>query len=134
MFDLIGSESLEKNKKNIKLYRTGRVTHGLNVESLIWGIFNLGDKRIYIVNGKQTLGTGRVRIYLKFVRKDMFANANMKFFSFYKNMHFSWLNMVKDVYLKNAGEINSSKIEKANRLSHRKTMNSNPTPILMFKI
>ena len=30
--------------------------------------------------------------------------------------------MVKDVYLKNAGEINSSKIEKANRLSHRKTM------------
>ena len=52
----------------------------------------------------------------------MFANANMKFFSFYKNMHFSWLNMVTDIYFKNAGEINSSKIEKANRLSHRKTM------------
>jgi len=99
----------------------------LNVESLIWGIFNLGVKRIYIVNGKQTLGTGRVRIYLKFVRKDIFANANMNLFAFYKNMHFWWPNMVKDVYLKNAGEINSSKIEKANRL--------NPllTSILMLK-
>jgi len=52
----------------------------------------------------------------------MFANANMNLFAFYKNMHFWWPNMVKDVYLKNAGEINSSKIEKANRLSHQKTI------------